>query len=271
MSKEIKSTEKIDIVSEVESLIKAGLIKGYKQNTLFTQNYSGLQDRVIEYLIVVNIAQQLETFCLRNYIQVNLEYPLNSFYNNAFPSFTISGKILEQDFKNRKNHSPEDSKSKRLDIVLTQDKKADNEWFYSVKSIAGIEVKSINQPLRKIKKDIRRLAKAMNLKDEISHNYIEVCFSCFFRRFEKNTTSITKKTIERKTIKEREKWESYFQTLKTKFTDINFELIEINIINLPVEDYHQADPEIDSDYSDVVENTGFINAYMVKITRNEQH
>lgn len=271
MSKELIDIENINLVSEAESLIKAGLISGYKQNIIFTQNYSDLQSRLIEYLIVVNIAQSLQDFCLQNLIQVNLEYPLNNFYNNAFPSFIFEGDVLALEYKERKNHTPLNSKTKRLDIVLSKDTKSVKEWFLSNKPLFGIEVKSINISKKKIKKDIDRLATAMSLTDSVGYNSIQACFVCFFRRFDNDSTTISKNEILKKTKNEKDKWVKYLYEKKIHFSGLDLDLIDINIVNLPVEDFKQADPELNYDHSDVLENTGFINAYMIKITRNAQN
>lgn len=269
MSNIDKPVNPVDIITEIENLVKNGLVKGYRQNIFFTQNYSDLQSRVIEYLIVVNIAQELEHYAFQNYIQVNLEYSLNDFYNNSFPSVITTGKIFAQDLKHRKNHTPIDSKSKRIDIALTKDVKIEGELISSIKSFVGIEVKSINQPNKKIKKDIERMATAMNLQDDIGSNNIACCFSCFFKRFDSDSTTISKQEIVKKTAQEKAKWEAHFKKVEDRFPKLNFELLDTNIVNLPVDDFKYESPEIDYDYEDLLEKTGFINAYMVKITRNE--
>lgn len=269
MSDTNKAFNQTDMIFEIENLIKKGLVKGYKQNIFFTQNYSDLQSRVIEYLIVVNIAQELEHYAIQNNIQINLEYPLNDFYNNAFPSVITTGKIFGKNLKRRKNHAPADSKSKRLDIVLTRDNKIEGEYFSSIKSLMGLEVKSINQPNKKIKKDIERMSTAMNLQDDISSNNIVCCFSCFFKRFDSDSTTISKQEIIKKTGQEKAKWEAHFKKVEDKFPKLKFELNDTNIVNLPVDDFKYESPEIDYDYEDLLEKSGFINAYMVKITRDE--
>lgn len=264
-----KASNQADMIIEIENLIKEGLIKGYKQNLFFTQNYSDLQSRVIEYLIVVNIAQELEHYAFQNYIQVNLEYSLNDFYNNAFPSVITTGKIFAQDLKHRKNHTPIDSKSKRIDIALTKDVKIEGELISSIKSFVGIEVKSINQPNKKIKKDIERMATAMNLQDDISSNNIACCFSCFFKRFDNDSTTISKQDIIKKSGQEKAKWEAYFKKVEDRFPKLKFKLLDTNIVNLPVDDFKYESPELDYNYEDLLEKSGFINAYIVKITRDE--
>lgn len=260
-----------NLISEVEELVKVGLVQGYKQNIFFTQNYSDLQSRVIEYLIVVNVAQKLEQFGIQNNIFINLEYSLNDFYNNAFPSFIFAGEVFAQEHKKRKKHSPKDSKSKRIDIALTQESRLAGERFSSQKSLVGIEIKSINQSDKKIKSDIDRMAKAINLKDEIGNNNIQACFACFFKRFDNDNTTLTKVEILEKTDAEKIKWKRHFDDIKYTYPNLLFELIDTSIVNMPAEEFNVSSYGDDADYQDLLDNTGCINAYMVKITRKEEN
>ena len=262
--------EKRNIITEIEDLIKKGLINGYKENILFTQNYSDLQSRIIEYLIVVNVAKELMHYCFQNGIEINLEHSLNDFYNNAFPSVIFSSEIFGSEATRRKNHSPEDSKIKRLDIVLTQEIKNKGELgFASKKSLVGIEIKSINQSKKKIKEDVIRLSKAMNLVDDVSENNIKAGFACFFRRFDKENGTMTKETYSKRAKKELKKWEDYFMIINEVYPKLNFNICELNVVNLPVEEFIYHTPEIDYDYHEVAQNTGFINAYIIRIDRND--
>jgi hypothetical protein len=254
---------------EIEELIKKGLINGYKENIIFTQNYSDLQSRIIEYLIVVNVAQELKEYCFKNGLDINLEYSLNDFYNNAFPSAIIEGDFFNTKLLNRKNHSPEDSKSKRLDIVLNSEIVNNGEPFNSKKSFVGIEIKAINQSNKKIKQDIIRLSKALNLSDPISDNYIKAGFACFFKRFDRENIILSKKEFDAKAKKEVEKWETYFEEIDKIYNELRFTITEIKVTNLPVEEYSAHFKEEQHDYSEVAQNTGFINAYIIRIDRND--
>lgn len=270
MSNTPTTEETKNIILEIQELILEGLKKGYGQNIFFTRNYSDLQSRVIEYLIVVNVAQKLEHFGVKNNVFINLEYSLNDFYNNAFPSFIFAGEVFAQEHKSRKKHSPNDSKSKRIDIVLTYESKSKGEWFTTQKSFVGIEIKSINQSDKKIKKDIERMAKAINLKDDIGENNIQACFTCFFKRFDKDNTTLTKPQIEKKTSAEKKKWEKHFEEIEDTYPDLSFDLIDTSIVNMPAEEFNIAPYGDDADYEDLLANTGCINAYMIKVARKEK-
>lgn len=263
-------SDKIKTVNEIENRIKQGLINGYKDNILFTQNYSDLQSRIIEYLIVVNVAQELKEYCFKNGLDINLEYSLNDFYNNAFPSAVIEGGIFDSKLLNRKNHSPEDSKSKRLDIVLTSEIANNGEPFNSKKSFVGIEIKAINQSNKKIKQDIIRISKALNLTDPISDNHIKAGFACFFKRFDKEEIILSKEAYEIKAKKEIEKWETYFDEFGKIYKELRFTISEIKVTNLPVEEFTFRFQEEQYDYLEVAQSTGFINAYIIRIDRNDK-
>lgn len=257
------------MVNEIENRIKQGLINGYKENILFTQNYSDLQSRIIEYLIVVNVAQELKEYCFKHGIEINLEFSLNDFYNNAFPSARIEGGIFDSKLLNRKNHSPEDSKSKRLDIVLTTETVFDGVTSSSKKSFAGIEIKAINQSNKKIKQDIIRISKALNLTDPISDNHIKAGFACFFKRLDKEGKILSKEVYLAKAKKEVEYWERYFDDLRKIYKELRFTISEIEVTNLPVEEFTFHFQKEQYDYSEVAQSTGFINAYIIRIDRDE--
>lgn len=263
-------TNEFELISYIEESIEKGLVQGYKQNIFFTQNYSELQSRVIEYLIVVNVAQALEALAVRYRLQINLEYALNDFYNNAFPSVISSTGIFATDLVRRNNHSPPDSKSRRLDIVITEESRVTGEFFSSFKSFIGIEVKGINQNTKKIEKDIERLAKAMISVDSTGENNIKLCCACFFRRFDKDTTTISKVEILHKIEEEEKRWKAFFTKIESNYQILNFELVPVVIANLPVEDFRFNNPALEYDYSDVLENTGFISAYIIRMTKKEK-
>ncbi|RKR08913.1 hypothetical protein C8C83_0508 [Flavobacterium sp. 90] len=267
MTSNLTTRIKKNIVLDVQELIKDGLIQGYKQNILFTQNYSDLQSRVIEYLIVVNVAQNLEKFSFQNDIYINLEYSLNDFYNNAFPLFIFEGGVFDQKYIGRKKHSPEDSKSKRIDIVLTSDSRFSGEWGTTQKSLIGIEIKSINQSDKKIRKDVNRMAQAVSLKDEIGINSIQACFTCFFKRFDNDNSTLTSIQIDNKTSFEKKNWQKYFEEMAYIYPELLFELIDTSIVNIPAEEFRNFSFDPEADYGDLITNTGCINAYMIKVVR----
>lgn len=257
-------------MNEITDLIKNGLAQGYSENILFTLNFSGLQSRVIEYLIVVNIAQSLKEYCYKNNIQVNLEYPINDFYNGAFPSFKFVGDDpFNITMLSRAEHAPEDSISKRIDIVLTKDPKIEGAHSTKIQSYIGIEVKAVNRPDSLIKVDIRRLADGMSLKDNIHESSINCCYVCFFRRLDNDTSIISVEEIEKGIQIEKDKWLKYFNQLKPTYQNLDFELMDLNVINSPVDEiiFEEDETGNDIDAGLLREMTGHVNAYIIKIAR----
>ena len=109
----------------------------------------------------------------------------------------------------------------------------------------------------------------MNLKDPISENYIKAGFACFFKRFDREEKILSREAYEAKAKKGVEKWHSYFEEIRKIYRELRFTITEIKVTNLPVEEFVFHTPEIQHDYSEVAQNTGFINAYIIRIDRND--
>jgi hypothetical protein len=77
----------MDKSETIEGSIKIGLIKGYEQNLLLLHSNNDFIDQVREYLLTVNVTQQLLLAKEQNSynVKIHLEYPVVNFYNNAFP------------------------------------------------------------------------------------------------------------------------------------------------------------------------------------------
>jgi hypothetical protein len=72
---------------EVKENIKKGLTNGYKQNLLLLSSYNSFIDQVQEYLLTVNVAQQLLEWNNQHIYRIQIEYPVFHFYNNAFVAY----------------------------------------------------------------------------------------------------------------------------------------------------------------------------------------
>ncbi|MEO7215530.1 hypothetical protein [Mucilaginibacter sp.] len=257
------------IIDKIKEDIKSGLKAGYRENLLFTQNESDLQSKIVEYLVVVNIAQKLKGFCWDSDIKINLEHSLNDFYNWAFPSTTLVGTdIFNLVLNSRGEHAPENSISQRLDIILTKELQLSGDFSTKRRSFVGIEVKGINQYDPKIKTDVKRLAIAMSLNDSIGANSIVCSFACFFKRLDSDTSYISSADIAKKVAAEQGKWFTYFVEIKKEFTDLDFELIEVNIVNSPADEIHFEQSDFDNDLDLLIQMSGHVNAYIIKISRD---
>jgi hypothetical protein len=258
--------------NELTKAIGNGVKSAYNENIHFTKNWTGLQNRIIESLVVVNIAQFLAKWDIDNCYCIQLEYPMRAFFNGAFPSMKFSKpqSLFENKMVFRsKNHSKRKSKS-RIDIALVAEPVPnsgdifhDPSWI----SLTGIEVKSINKPDKLIIKDIERLAKAMDLTDPIGDNLIEVCYSVFIRRLD-NAKSITStKEITKKSTSEKKKWECRLDELKSEYPSLDFKINEIELVNSVVENFVTPEGPDGVDAASVAEDTGFIICFLVEISR----
>lgn len=252
-------------------MIEAGAKQAYLENLMMTQNYTSFESRMIESLIVINVAQHLMHWGVSKGLKVNLEYPLRQFYNGAFPAFINTSKdIFNQSMDWRKDHNPKGNKSGRMDIVITGDTKS-NQVFHdpSEASLVGVEVKAINKSDKSIKKDISRLFDAMIEVDTVGNNAIGACYSLFFRSLHNDKKGIIESEIIEKKEKEREKWANQLKQLEIKNSEIQFELHEIPIEQQSIEEAASTRPPEHFDYEDLIENSGLVVCYLIKIKRKE--
>lgn len=259
--------------SEIESILKKGAIQAYQDNILMVFKHSDFESRMIESLVVVNVAKLLLDWAMNNYYQVHMEYPLRDFYNGAFPAVTWKEKasITDSEYMiKRKEHNPKGNKSGRIDIALTRD--THNEGVFispSWKSQVGIEIKSINQHNSKIIKDIERLSTGLVLSDEVGNNSIKAGYSLFYRRLDKENEVITEDEISTKKSTELNFWKNQFTEFRKNYGSLEYAIEEIVIREAAFEKIKDSyDPE-HFDYHDVAENSGLVVCYLIKITRND--
>jgi hypothetical protein len=256
---------------EIETTIEKGAIAGYEDNIFMVFKHSDFESRMIESLIVVNVAKLLLNWALPNYYQVHLEYPLKDFYHGAFPALTWREKasIFESDnMLRRKNHNPPGNKSGRIDIALTRE--PHNEGVFispSWKSKVGIEIKSINQPTNKIVNDIERLSYGLALSDDVGDNSIKAGYSLFYRRLEKPNEVITEAEIVDKKSSELQFWIDKTTDLKSHYPTLVYTVKEIVIKEAAFEKIKDNYDSEYFDYHEVADNSGLVVCYLLKIVR----
>jgi hypothetical protein len=160
--------------SEITDVIKKGLIKGYRENLLLLSSYNDFVDQVREYLLTVNVAQQLLEWNNQHLYKINIEYPVFSFYNNAFLAYywDITDIFNMSIIRREEGLSPTDKRYQKIDIAITQEQSGDNASTHE-RTLVGIELKGINKNETEIIRDAERMAKAMVLKDKSSENSIK--------------------------------------------------------------------------------------------------
>lgn len=256
------------VQSEIISHLKAGLIKGYKQNLLLLTSYDDFIDQVREYLLTVNVAQQLIEWNNNHSYKIRIEYPVLYFYNNAFVSFDIDFiSIFDMPITHRQlGHSPTEKLYQKIDLAITEEQGGANASTHE-RTKVGIELKGINKNENDIKDDARRMARAMLLNDSISDNSIEFCLCGFLRRFDSDDEMITANDITDNIASETTHWNNICNELKQEFTNLNFSIDIFEVINTPVELIREVHLEMGSDYHQVANETGNVAGGVLIIER----
>lgn len=253
---------------EVKEQIKIGLIKGYKQNLLLLSSYSVFIEQVREYLLTVNVAQQLLEWNENHYYKIQLEYPIFQFYNNAFLSNELDvTDIFDMVLIQRETgHSPTKKLNQKIDIAITQEQT--NSIGYShERTLSGIELKAVNKCENEIINDAKRMSNAMIRTDKISPNSIEFCFCGFLRRFDTSEEIVTDSYILNKTIQEQNLWITICNSLASEFTALDFSVEKFDVVNTSFEVVAEIHKQMGSDYSEVANDTGIVVGYIMTITR----
>lgn len=255
-------------LSEVKDNIKIGLTKGYKQNLLLLSSYSSFIDQVREYLLTVNVAQQLLNWNEQHSYKIQIEYPVFHFYNNAFIAYDWDVKdIFDMAIIQRQTgHSPTDKLYQKIDIAITQVQNGSNASTHE-RTLSGIELKGINKSQDEIIRDVKRMSNAMLHSDKISDNSIEFCFCGFLRRFDKEDEMVTDDFIQQKTTEEQKRWDGICRDLMAIYPTLDLKTEKFNIVNTPLADVADFHKKMDSDYSEVANDTGTVVGYILTIER----
>lgn len=253
--------------SDIIEQIKIGLTKGYKQNLFLLSSYSDFIEQVREYLLTVNVAQQLLEWNDKHNYKIQLEYPILQFYNNAFLAHALEIEdIFNMVLIQRQNgHSPTDKLNQKIDIAITQEQTSNA--FSQERTLCGIELKAINKNDNEVINDAKRMSNAMMLTDKISTNSIEFCFCGFLRRFDKGEEMVTDAFIHSKIRDEQNRWDAICNRLATEFPTLIFSVEKFDIINTSLELVAEIHKQMESDFSEVANATGIIVGYIMSIMR----
>ena len=253
---------------EVKEQIKIGLIKGYKQNLLLLSSFSDFIEQVREYLLTVNVAQQLLEWNEKHNYKIQIEYTIFQFYNNAFLAHDLNIKdIFDMALIQRQTgHSPTDKLNQKIDIAITQEQTC-NSGFSHERTVCGIELKAINKNENEIISDARRMSNAMIRTDNVSPNSIEFCFCGFLIRFDKGEEMVTDNFIQIKTANEQIRWNTICSDLAIEFPTLDFYVEKFDIISTPLELVANIHKQMESDYSEVANDTGIVVGYIMTIER----
>jgi len=254
-------------ILELKQSIKKGLTNGYKQNIHLLSSYNTFIDEVREYLLTVNVAQELLDWNKDYRYSIQIEYPILYFYNNAFLShywnMTDIFNIIQ--VSRQLEHSPTDTLNQKIDIAITQEQLGSLRSTQD-RTLCGIELKGINKNTIEIINDLKRMSSAMILTDPISENSIEFCFCGFIKRFDKNENIVTSTFIQNVTTDEQNKWAETCNNLAKIYPKLSFTVEHFPIESATLEMVSNRYNE-DSDYSEVANDTGIVIGYLLTIMR----
>jgi len=255
-------------LTEIKENIKIGLTNGYKQNLLLLSSYNSFIEKVQEYLLTVNVAQQLLEWNKLHINKIQIEYPVFHFYNNAFLAYEWDIKdIFDMAIIQRQlGHSPTNYLQQKIDIAITQEQNGSNASTHE-RTLSGIELKGINKSQAEIISDAKRMSYAMLLTDKVSPNSIEFCFCGFLRRFDEDEEMVSKTFIQKKTTEELNHWSIICNNLVTDYPTLDFSIEKFNIINTTLDEVVDFHKKIDSDYSEIANETGTVVGFILTINR----
>lgn len=254
--------------SELKENLKTGIARGYMQNLLLLSSYNNFIDQVREYLLTVNVAQQLLEWNNQHLYKIQIEYPISLFYENAFiRTDWIAPDIFNMSIVERlRGHSPTEKLHQKIDIAITQEQQ-NTSFSTDERTIVGIELKGINKNQADIINDAERMCNAMLRTDPISPNSIEICFCGFIKRFDKAEELVTKDYIQTKISEVQSNWDNICNILHIKYQGLNFttDLFEIQVTTFEtIADIHK---QMGSDYSEVANDTGIVIGCILSIER----
>jgi hypothetical protein len=255
-------------INQIKDNIIKGLTKGYKQNLLLLSSYNDFIDQVREYLLTVNVAQQLLDWNQDHMYKIQIEYPVFHFYNNAFIDYDWDVKDLFDMaiIQRQSGHSPTEKLNQKIDIAITQEQSGNNASTHE-RTLSGIELKGINQSEDEIIKDAKRMSNAMLRTDPISPNSIEFCYCGFLRRFDKGEEMVTDNFIQNKIAVEQNRWNVICNNLATEYSTLDFYVEKFDIVNTPLELIADIHKQMETEYSEVANDTGIVVGYIMTIKR----
>lgn len=262
--------------------IKEVLFKGIKQGRdllidLSLDFFNEEVYKIVEYSIVVNIAQNLNIWNKNKHYKIYLEGSANKFYENAFENHTYKNDSFEQ--INSKQYKPQRNEKGKIDIVIYQ---SINSPPNNIRSKYAIEVKGILEGFTPMYKDLDRLIDALTLEQSESSfiNSIDTCYFCYIKnegiaksRFENKTPMEDKDILSKADLESKKKNSN--NKLKKKLEDkykgrnVKIDITDCEILIQSKEDF--SDKEIaDEGYNNIAKKIKIVFAVVIEIQRAEK-
>ena len=180
-------------MENIEKHLMNGLRVGYHQNIVLRTEYNSNSKSIIEYLLTVNVAQELIEWNEKEghwSYAITLEYDVEEFLKNSFLPYRIIGGLFDSEILSPgikefikeellKEKKDREFRYGRIDIGISQE---NAEYTGYKESISAIELKGINPTTESIISDIQRLVKAMELTDKDFKNSIKECYCLHIKK-----------------------------------------------------------------------------------------
>lgn len=259
-------------MTDLEQNLKEGLRNGYNQNQVLHTSFIDNETSIVEYLLTVNVAQQLiEWNSKKNYdYSLYLEYPTEKFFKNAFVPYMEVGDGL---FDNEIIHPEvtkslrdnEDIRTGRIDLVVCKEKLGYSDFK---ESLVGIELKGLNPSLEKVIEDIDRLVLAIEMSDTDKkfENSIQSGYCLHIKKLGGDKRLSTKDTLEKAMAKSIENLKKVIGE-KAKKTSAKIDVVTDIVSIKTKEDFDKQGNKEDVTADEVAEGTKIVFSVLIKITR----
>jgi hypothetical protein len=239
--------------------IKQGIKNAYHENAVLKTSYKSFHGKIVEYLVTVNIAQQLIKWnAEENHLySICLEFDVTEFAKNCLSTEIKIIDLWDSELLIPDPDSTKISDSGRLDIAIF---KEDN------RSYSAIEIKAINQGYVGIFADIERLINLVNIKDNNSDikNSVDECYSCFIK-YIGGSKKISKdsglKSAATRILKDvRTKIANLIAGTVCKVEVFPFIITKSSLTDI-------SENKLIEEYSEAAEETGLVFGVIIKISR----
>lgn len=254
----------------IEKYLVNGLRNGYTQNRVLHTSYLDNESSIIEYLLTVNVAQELIEWNSNNSYSYSifLEQATETFFKSAFlPYMEVGNDIFDMKIIHpevlKSIDTNTDIRVGRLDLAVCREKGG----FLNYKeSLVGIELKGINPNIDKVIADVKRLVLAIEMKDDKFKNSILKCYCLHIKKLG-GDKRLSKKTDLENAMHKSIVYLKDAIAKKATFTTTTFDLTPHIIDIKTVEDFNAQGNKEDLSADEVAEGTKIVYSVIIKIER----
>lgn len=256
-------------MTDLEKHLKDGLRNGYYQNQVLHTSSIDNETSIIEYLLTVNVAQQLIEWNKEKNWEYSLyvEYPTEKFFKNAFlPYMEVGEDLFDTDIihpqvtKSLKDN--EDIRTGRIDLVVCREKIKFSDFK---ETLVGLEFKGINPNLDKVIKDIDRLVLAIEMSDPEFQNSIQSGYCLYIKKLGGDKRLSTKETLGKAMGKSIENLKKVINEKATK-TSATIDVLTDVVSIKTKEDFEAQGNKEDLTADEVAEGSKIVFSVLIKIT-----